>query len=416
MTEYMVSPLYKRILYDRAPTIGLTKQEGNKIYLKSKFFEDFETLEDYKKRLPQEANHKIRINGFEKVIAASLFLEEADYHSENIGIVTKNDGEIHAVKIDHGRSAWGNAANESDLMRNFVANRIKLGYENIEFNVHEFNKAINEIKNISLEEMETIIQARAISLKNSGFKPNSHYYDTAITSEVIFDSEPKTKDQISLKLEDGKIICQVMGKPSISIEKSSEGKLICNDNKGNQTKITNITGKEFLNLKALIKRQGQNSTADMQAAQNNLVNFASEIGYSRNENDVRYKKLEQYYVDKFSKQKKIFEELSSTLSIASKIDGGKEFENGGWIQAIYGNEGTRKDPVVFAMENKLTIETKDPLAYSLENSKTSNVVDKASRRRQISSSLLESATGKENIPIQIPGPVSPRQTSSSKTH
>ena len=51
MAEYIFSPLYKRILKDRAPFISLSSSKGeqsNLLYLKSKMLNNFESIRDIK--------------------------------------------------------------------------------------------------------------------------------------------------------------------------------------------------------------------------------------------------------------------------------------------------------------------------------------------------------------------------------
>jgi hypothetical protein len=166
MQEYIASGIYKRVLYDRAATIGLADvsnstnlDDKNKLYIKSKFFEGFQDLNSVKRNSSKD------LEGFEKVIAACLFAGEVDYHGENLGVV---DNKV--VKIDHGQSGMRFFNNEVALRRSLQNSIYRYGYTKIPLSTEALRNSINEISQISSDEIEKIVASRIDNLKKSGFK------------------------------------------------------------------------------------------------------------------------------------------------------------------------------------------------------------------------------------------------------
>lgn len=131
--EFMTAPLFKLFLYNRAPIVELitTKSEiidkktletlrmksinnlndGEKLFIRSKFFNNFETMSYYKDHYPHLIS---KITGLEKVVAAALLmLRDYDLKDSNIGVVKGIDeqGEesYTLVKIDHGVACVGSS-------------------------------------------------------------------------------------------------------------------------------------------------------------------------------------------------------------------------------------------------------------------------------------------------------------------
>ena len=104
ITEYIVSPLYKRLLYNYAPLIEITKIGQGLTGISSKYLESFTVMTVVKKSdIPLQ-----EVNGFAKVMAVSLFLGERDFNPGNLGIreeKNENNQKSYTLsKIDHGRS------------------------------------------------------------------------------------------------------------------------------------------------------------------------------------------------------------------------------------------------------------------------------------------------------------------------
>ena len=471
VSEYLTSDLYKRMLYDRAPTIGLAREEEGRaqanLYLKSIFHDNFEPLNNYLKkdyfkeyefkykpakkpfkegevglsfkegklcwqvdgqepkpfkfndnaiadaeqhrdlenikkakgpfkepffykefganypdllakdpdfqkyRTDLQTKHaKDEIKGFEKVVAVSSFLGEVDYHGENFGVVT-NGKEKHVVKIDHGRSGWGFLDSEEKTMKKIRDKIRAFEYQEIPFEVEPFKTAISEINKVSKYEIKTLIAKRSDHLKSEGLKLNSHYgflgsteaeHHVELGSKIRFnanlESEPLKEHEVALSMEDGKIICQTKGKQPITIEKSSDGKKLFLLQEGVKEEIPDMKVETFDKMSDAIGKSAFTSV-EAKEAKESLLNFTSKIGYTENEQNLRYQMLEAHLVDKLYKQKEVFKEISKTLDIVSKIDAGPEWKKGQWMQDIYTDQG-KKDPIAWARENGKTIEGKNP--------------------------------------------------------
>jgi hypothetical protein len=166
MQEYIAAGIYKRILYDRTPTIGLADvsnstnvNDKGKLFIKSKFLEGFKDLDSVSSTSRQD------LEGFEKVIAACLFAGELDAHGENLGVVGNK-----VVKIDHGRSGMSFVTDEKAFMNILEASLGEYDYEDIPINVGKLKDSVNEILQISEDEIEKIVASRIDNLKKSGFK------------------------------------------------------------------------------------------------------------------------------------------------------------------------------------------------------------------------------------------------------
>lgn len=103
--EYIAGPLYRLALQEAAPLIELVEPNKDEnirdenIYLRSKFLPKFETFMALKAKNDSLQN----VAGLEKIMAISLILGEEDLHTENFGVIEKNEKRIFA-KIDHGRT------------------------------------------------------------------------------------------------------------------------------------------------------------------------------------------------------------------------------------------------------------------------------------------------------------------------
>lgn len=208
-TEFSYAKLYERLLYDRAPKIGLvmgseelTPEKIKKgkspitskfksIILRSKFLENYKSLSDfsgYEKKdefengmfKPDSPKLK-KIKGFEKVMAACFCLGEIDAHADNIGVIEK-DGEFLMAKIDHGRSGIFehnyrsfekdfpiDEVNEHKGLSGIIGLTLKhRGFQNIPFNLQKFKEAIDAMVPVLENEAEDIMKASLYQLKSAG--------------------------------------------------------------------------------------------------------------------------------------------------------------------------------------------------------------------------------------------------------
>ena len=361
VTEFISSALYERILKDRAPKIGLAEQPDSPskkhIYLKSKFLEGFEDIDTYKNKNPGQ----LEIDGFEKVIAACLFMGEIDYHDQNIGIAKGKDGNSYAVKIDHGRTGLGlvRDQDEESIMRSFLENRNYFDYSDIAFKANKFKDAVSEISNVSDDEIDHLIENRVDVLKKTGFKLNAEYagYGVRLGTKVVHGGNPSDGE---FGIEEGpndNLILSTKGKASIVLESYPDGSLFYITDKGETKDLP-----KDINLKKQFY-----VTEDKFV--DKILDFTSSIGFTKDEQKIRYNNLEKFYTEKLKARKVIFQEMEKTLDVISKIDGNEKFKKSEWINEIYGKYGPKKDPIIYAIEKKLQIKGKDPIVLAVENNK-----------------------------------------------
>lgn len=231
-TEFSYAKLYERLLYDRAPKIGLVMgskeltpekikerkspitSEFKSIILRSKFLEEYQSLYDFsgyeKKdefengRFNQDSPKLKQIKGFEKVMAACFCLGEIDAHEDNIGVI-KKDGEFLMAKIDHGRSGTFehdydsfkgyfpiDEVNEHKGLSGIIGLTLKKRkYQNIPFNLQKFKEAIDVMVPVLETEAEGIMKASLYQLKSAGVtyldeasKAWEYWNDPNVTTEL----------------------------------------------------------------------------------------------------------------------------------------------------------------------------------------------------------------------------------------
>ena len=202
MIEYISAGLFSRILGSRqAPNIALVVPEtvidttnvskkslkydgvSKEVGLRSMFFEDFATLAEITKSREPTSMEFIpelkNVVGFEKVIAAMFSLGEIDGHPGNVGVstVTLDDGKeiLLAKKIDHGRCMHrydaelnSDVSGEIGHLENVTKylKRINYNYDAIDamFDAVKFVKALDEVTQISEDEIRNIISKRVHDL------------------------------------------------------------------------------------------------------------------------------------------------------------------------------------------------------------------------------------------------------------
>lgn len=366
MTEFMVSPLYKRILYNHAPDIGMAQDEilGN-LFLRSKFINNYADLNKYKQKVEFNERGLKKVDGFEKVVAASLFLGEPDYHDENIGITASEEGNSLAVKIDHGRSLWNKSNNSDDLMMQFISSRASYGYNDVEFDVHNFNQAIKSINDISQDEIESLFKIQAYKLQTSGFKPTHEYYGHKIHTPIVYGEKP-SNSQVSLATQSAsKILVKVKDKPDALLE-IIDSKVVLTIEGEEPKEVTSMTPKDLKLLGVSVKRKGEGDSEEMVAKKTLVIDFLGEQNII-NENKQRFKALEEHLADKVKDHKIVFQELASKVDIIAQIDADDNFKKNTWVNEIFSTNPS-KNIILYALDKGLTIDKKNPLDWMMQNS------------------------------------------------
>ncbi len=395
-SEFLVGGVFSRLLGPSSPIIGLA-YDNDHIYLTSRYIEGFQSMKDYvsDQSLTSHDSYEdifgplnsedqnaftnapgtigsssssgessqlesfsgsfgsfskssklglAEIEGFEKVVVASLFAGDPDYHSDNLGIVVDPNGS-HVVKIDHGRAGFGftKYPDAKSLMKRLYIFRgdEKNGLTNIALNHCKFKAALDQACSISEREIRNSIHQRCEALESNGVMLNSQYYDVDLGSKIIPNADELKEDQVALtKISEEEIHIQVKGKTPLVLIKKDD-KVMCGQ------KVIPIIWEDLSKLPELGSKS-KNSLDSRDA----LLTFTSEIGYTKNENKLRYQKLEEFYVAGFEKRKLIFEDISNTLDIVTKIDADEKFKNGGWLDVFVSDEKTPKELATELLKEK----------------------------------------------------------------
>jgi len=218
VNEFVTAPLYKRMLYDRAPIIEAVKSDNAQssvVSLRSKFLNKFETVSEFTGAreagdIGRGANKLKDVQGAEKLFASMLMGGEYDIHAGNIGVMTVKDeqGKDTKVfsKIDHGWSASQFFTDPKVMMENFANAYEKYGYAGkVDLNVSKFKNAVDENLKISDDEISKIVKARTQQLKDTGFdikglevpvweNDKSHDFDSKAPKFKTFNSFEKLEE------------------------------------------------------------------------------------------------------------------------------------------------------------------------------------------------------------------------------
>ena len=197
--EFIISPIYKRYLYDRTSTVELlndeqSQQDKDVFFIRSKFLDSYQTLNEWEgqnivKTKPtviitgepaEETDvhdnsilaEKIQeVTGFEKVLAASLFNGEGDLNKNNIGIINNAELERSFAKIDHGRSFERFERNENGVREKILVDRELYKYPYISPDARKLNEHIEQMLQVSDEEIENIVANRIDVLEKLQIDP-----------------------------------------------------------------------------------------------------------------------------------------------------------------------------------------------------------------------------------------------------
>lgn len=187
LREFVVGGMFKRILYDRAPTISLDIKETDapkldelekQIYLRSKFLEGFETIGSI-----ESSSGDLEAEGLEKVVAASMFLGDIDINKGNLGIMPGNPPVV--AKIDHGQAFFANNIPANSLL-GLTGHLVKtLGYsQHFNFSLDKFSETVGQMTQISDDEIDKLVGSRIHELKQAGFD-----FDEIVENYVGYDEE-----------------------------------------------------------------------------------------------------------------------------------------------------------------------------------------------------------------------------------
>ena len=224
LREFIAAPLFKRVLNDSAPVIGLAADNAtvqslnynnpnadiSKSKLTSKFLPNFNDLQSiYGKKGGKEVIE--RAQGWEKVLLACVLMGDTDFHGENLGVIQNDNENPKIAKIDHGfafrlfaeekslietlqyqslhmsKTYTGNENHYRQKNNNNAAHRMKYFadlYKKI--NIENLKIAAEEISTISIDEINNMIDNRIDILKKTKFKPQGNL----LSNFDSFDTKP----------------------------------------------------------------------------------------------------------------------------------------------------------------------------------------------------------------------------------
>jgi len=327
--ELLTGGLYKALLYDRAPEIQAVQlEEKGKIALTSRFFDNYQSFYDFRDELYAASAGTTPTKdqlpkGFEKVMAACMFLGEYDGHGNNIGVVEK-EGKNIFVKIDHGRSGVVTYKDAQDAIIKFAQIYESRGYADeqyITMDMGKFKDALQQMTKISDREIEHFVTRQLDELKKQGFDVRDTNRDISATI-AEFTREDVVNQQGTYINKDYKI----------------------------ETKTKFESTKEFEDYyTGLIKNQRE----IMKQVVLNLE-IVNEV----------YPKL-----SKVEENKWLIELANKELPIICAIKNDRKIKGQDPVKWAQEN-GVRienKDPIIWAKENNVRIKLQDPLVYAITN-------------------------------------------------
>jgi uncharacterized protein len=126
-----------------------------------------------------------RAEGIEKNLAACMFLGDGDYHGGNLGVVNQN-GKPSIVKIDHGRAHYF-SSNENRLRAEVCHRLNRYDYHGLEFDIRKLKESVDQIINISDEEIENLVKKNSYELKKLGVKLDDslEFYENSNNTQMM---------------------------------------------------------------------------------------------------------------------------------------------------------------------------------------------------------------------------------------
>jgi len=178
--EFLTAPLYKRMLFDRTPTIaGVDSNLQGEILLRSKYLDAFQIANEYKQQKSLRG-----VAGAGKLMAAMIAGGEFDMNFSNFGVIQENGKNVFA-KIDHGQSAQMLSTDGEGVWLKFVNRCINFQYiKSMDINITELRESLDQILMITEEELETLLKARFYELKQMGFDPRALNFPDCIKINI----------------------------------------------------------------------------------------------------------------------------------------------------------------------------------------------------------------------------------------
>ncbi|KJV55546.1 EF-hand domain-containing protein [Orientia tsutsugamushi] len=349
LTEYIIAPLYKKMLHDSAPDIGLVK-DSNYTRLLVKYYPDFLTLDEFNKAKESEVRPVLK--GLEEYAAAIIIGMEEDTNIDNIGIVKSKNVEggneiYNVVKIDHGRSGV-TTRTENGILN--IVQSLQRGSKQV-LDMHKFKKAIDTmIQVLNEEEIYDMFVNRINMLKDSGFNVEpqfDHYLELCkISNTGIHDAATTYTENILKQLKIVKKFTSDLGlilKADISKLEKDSGWLF--------NQLQSFDRKKYSMVDFIFQNQCQIDGMDP-------FKWALDNNYCINgKNPIEYAVHKNFLIDKMNPiiwaQQNNITEIHGIDLVLSIVKSGYEIEG--------------KDAVLWCIDNKVKINGQESSEFALAN-------------------------------------------------
>lgn len=149
--EYELGPIFERILNDKTIHYSLVKSTTSEDkYTASKY------IDGISKPYSMEHSQKTKVKHLGKIIAACMFIGDADLSKEGNLLVVERNEELSFVKIDHGLA--GNILPLTSMLSQY--NKFMERLYGFNFDFDEFMQTINIITSISNDEIFSLVEFR----------------------------------------------------------------------------------------------------------------------------------------------------------------------------------------------------------------------------------------------------------------
>lgn len=327
--EYIMSPFYKRFLYNHAPKIELVESlaKSEIISLSSRFLQNFVNLDI---SIPSDdITDNIRANiiigeqaikGFEKIMAVSAFLADFGYHCGNIGVIKhEEDGELYAARVDYGRSAYFFDKSAIDLLARLARGIEAYNLNNIAIEVDNFLAEVQQITKLSEDEIRNFLGYQFYKLEKQNYDVSDPHRSRSFRNFAHYSKEQAHKftgkERETFFPFKEIIIVENSLLDESCVEEETLIQALQNDE--------SYRGKLFReNYKYYVNLMNSHILEDFFVYQEKYKKF------------LQYREAEDFYFEKLLGHLNLFQELEISLEIINqaKFINEQEFKKGLWLQ------------------------------------------------------------------------------------
>ena len=379
--ELIMAPLYKMLMYGRAPYVASVKTSSAKVVaLASEFLPgSFQTVAQYTASpSPSEIGpgyaKLLQAQDAEKLIATMLMLGEYDVNSGNIGIMhEQQDGvdKLVFAKIDHGWSAMQFFTDPEIALQN-LRQMFEIYYKHyydekkkkhqcehylIPINIAKFKEHIAQICLIDQEAISEFLMASWQAFQQLGINLNNlmlrEWQDDKFHRYDAYDLPPA-----SVYSNFGGCVYYLVEELAlIDLAAIKEAYICVYEEQSKQLKYSYIKNGKVAAEKSIMLDQA--TVAELKTNRSNKGQLNSvgikllqqQPGFRRSDTD-----LLEHLVQKFTQQLQVMQAIGEYLEVIGAIanDNQQEWDNGAWLQVCVDN------PIIWAMKNNRKIADQEP--------------------------------------------------------